>query len=123
VDSRDDCDWRDGREFDEIYHILGTQWTAPTLVLPARCPRCDTMTVHLFFHRNPYNDGKTGGGWAWCSQCRGFGHGLWKIPEWWLDMPDLPDNALLFAPIIMDQIAKRIDAHWNRVRAAYRHQV
>ena len=109
----DSPSWIDGRSVDPIYSLLGTQWEQPSLELPARCPICGAWAVHLFFHSNPEQDGRTGGGWAWCSQCHGFGHGRWIMPVWWTDMLDLPDDALLFEPIMMDQIADRIDSHWN----------
>jgi len=106
----DDNVWLDAKSGDSIYAVLGQQAAAPTIQLPAKCPECGNMTLHLFFHR--YYDNR-GGGWAWCSSCHGFGHGGSNVPKWWINSPDISMDMLTAVPIKLDQVHDVVDRHWN----------
>jgi len=105
--------WTDEGTANMIYALLGQQWEAPTLRLPALCPRCGQIGVHMFFHTHVTQPYSRGGGWAWCSMCHGFGHGTWKSPPWWRNCPGIQISGLYFVPWELDEMGKLVDAHWN----------
>jgi hypothetical protein len=118
--------WTDGGTANLIYALLGQQWKSPTLRLPAVCPRCGKIGVHLYFndgHPNePFDESRPrhrGGGWAWCSACQGFGHGSWYILPWWKNLPADVVGTLYVAPFAFDLIKDTIDAHWNSLVDRY----
>jgi len=80
----------------------------PTVRLPAKCPECGEIGVHLVYY--DFGSG-SGGSWAWCSSCYGWGHGRAIIPKWWTNVPGI--DMLTATPVDMDNARDRIDEHWN----------
>jgi len=106
-------EWFDGGDADAIYGLLGQEYEHPTRLLPALCPVCGQLGVHLAFHAWYDTRPSRGGGWAWCSSCHGYGHGSWVVPVWWRNIPGVSIHDLTFSPGTLDDRAALVDEHWN----------
>lgn len=82
---------------------------------PEVCPHCGVAaSIHAYFDRDP----RSGQGtmWAWCSACRRYEHGSLRPPAWWDNEPTLDRECLLSVPALDDH-ARRLDEHWDRLGA------
>ncbi|MBZ4415239.1 hypothetical protein [Myxococcus sp. RHSTA-1-4] len=104
--------WRDSAESDALDTLLARVLAGDVPRMPASCPVCGRAeSAHLYFHAR--GEGRIGGVWVWCSACRCFSHGTVKPPAWWSN-PDVVDpETLTAAPEALEELAERIDAHWN----------
>jgi len=95
---------------ESIFGVYCQQGVCPTLRLPAKCPECGQVAVHMFYY--DFGRGR-GGGWAWCSSCYGWGHGSAFIPKWWTNVPGITEDMLTATPVYLDDVRDSIDEHWN----------
>ncbi|WP_157757493.1 hypothetical protein [Corallococcus macrosporus] len=110
----DESAWQDDDARDLLQETLRKAWEGPAERMPAQCPRCAHEAVHAYFHARP--GGRLGGCWVWCSSCRAYTHGSSRAPAWWRNLEDVEESSLTAAPVALDAMSARIDAHWNALR-------
>jgi hypothetical protein len=76
--------------------LLNSVFFKPTVPSTLFCPECNKNTVHYFWWR--FGNDNRGGNWIWCSTCSIFLHHSSKIPDWWINIENIPPEQLLPEP-------------------------
>lgn len=113
--------WTDSAECDALEPVLAEALGGLRNHMPAPCPICAHESVHVYFHAR--EGGRMGGSWVWCSSCRCFSHGSIRTPAWWANLEGVELANLTAAPEVLEPLAARIDAHWNRLQRAMKEGV
>lgn len=106
--------WNDSHECDALEVVLAEALSGKIRDLPASCPCCESLAVHVFFYGRGVEG--LGGSWVWCSACRCSSHGLVRIPGWWVNVEGVELADLTSMPEFLDGVAARIDEHWGAIR-------
>lgn len=102
--------WKDDNDLimDLIDESNKNNKTAPYI-----CPICNTINGHVFYYK--HNDNKIGSGWQWCSNCKQFMHIRCIIPNWWINLQDIPIENLSGEPEFLDNNNNLIDNWINKL--------
>jgi hypothetical protein len=75
------------------------------------CPVCQRAELRFFFWRHDFLNTATeskGGYWMWCPHCCPYEHASALVPEWWIDIDGLSDEALNPEP-------EWLEENWPRI--------